>query len=167
MTIEPCTNPKVIKQILSDPELWERISQSTKIDDWEPCLDIDNSWFACWEGGEPIGCFLFEVCNESTIEIHINILKQYREEFSYKIGCEIIKLFSENPVFDKMIAAIPECCKDVYQYTIKFGFINEGINRLSIKKNGKLVNQIMLGITKSEAALWVQLKKVQNPSKKE
>jgi len=45
---------------------------------------------------------------------------------------------------------------EVYHFTKGFGFQDEGINRLSISKNGLLADQWRLGITRQEVAGMIQ-----------
>ena len=58
--------------------------------------------------------------------------------------------------YEKLNAEIPFIYPEVYHFTKNFGFQDEGINRLSISKNGLLVDQWRLGITRQEVANLIQ-----------
>ena len=87
--------------------------------------------------------------------IHAHILKEHRKH-ALEAGTAIIGWFINevHSDFKKLVAEIPVTYPDVYHYTKKFGFQDEGINRKSIMKKGQLVDQYRLGLTREEALLW-------------
>jgi len=139
--------------ILKDPEIFGRVAEDgIEIDDYMIPMDGQQCYMMIHLEDIPIGVWLLYPVNGSTLNIHCHVLKPYR---SYGIiaGNLIIEWFvNEAPKqYVKLNAEIPVIHPEVYHFTKKFGFIDEGINRLSIKKNGKIIDQWRLGLTKSEA----------------
>jgi len=153
--LEPTKDSQLIKTVLSDPELWERISEDgqkpehMKISVFDP-----HYWFRVMIDNEVAALVLFTQKGLHTINIHINVLKKYRKKYAKPIGKEIIRFFAEDApkAWQKMNAEIPVIFHDVYQFSLNCGLTQEGINRSSTLKNGEMMNQYYLGITRKEAA---------------
>ena len=56
----------------------------------------------------------------------------------------------EIKTINKVISIIPENQKKVYNFAKKVGFIDEGVNRHSYKRDGNIYDQWYLGITRNE-----------------
>jgi len=52
--------------------------------------------------------------------------------------------------FEKLVVEIPKNMPRLVNFAKRFGFIEEGINRKSVKQGGKLLDRICLGITAPE-----------------
>jgi len=57
---------------------------------------------------------------------------------------------------NKLICKIPTEFVDVYMFAKKHGFTDEGLDRQSIKKKGKILDRYILGMTMKEIKSWVQ-----------
>lgn len=152
----------LIKSIITDPELWERLKEDgINTDDYEPILGFGDLYLGAYVDDLLIGLFSYHKQNGSTISIHANILQKYRKQYAKEAGRLAIAYFAfdTHDTIQKLIAEIPVIYKDVYHFSLNNGLIKEGINRKSILKNGELVDTYMLGITKQEA-LAIQLERV-------
>lgn len=138
-----------------DDELFTRIAE----DGMEPenfSFNLDDGYFFMIEvEGKDIGFWMLHHINSTCLSIHANILKEHREH-ALKAGDLIVKWFynAAPSKYQKLIAEIPVIYPEVYHYTKKYGFHDEGINRKSIRKDGQLVDQYRLGLTREEASLW-------------
>lgn len=56
----------------------------------------------------------------------------------------------DNTSCEKMITNVPEYNKLAYRFAKSIGGVDEGTNRKSFKKEGILMDQYVLGITKEE-----------------
>ena len=147
---------------------------SDKIEDVEACLDRElfdriaedghaftehganlpyipgEMYFLIMSDRKPIGFWLLYPANSTTLNIHCNIRQEHRQH-----GKQAAKLIGEWFVYQcpenyqKLNAEIPTIYPDVYHFT-KSWMKDEGINRLSILKQGKLVDQWRLGVTRAE-----------------
>lgn len=155
MELIQTTSKSEIKKILFDDEIWSRISEDGQEKPDDILMNRGCHLKAISDKDEYVGLVFLHSINLSTIEVHINIIKRYRNDYAYVVGKEIIKLFTELPDrINKMICHIPVCYPDVYNFTIKFGFKAEGIRRESTYKSGSFIDEYCLGITKKEAREW-------------
>jgi len=146
-------NMEEIESILKDPEIFARIAEDD-IEPWEYEIPIDGNqcYMMIYVDDKPIGVWNLYPVGSSTLNIHCNILKEHRIH-AMEAGRLIVHWFAHNAPkqYVKLSAEIPQIYPDVYYFTKKFGFKDEGINRCSIKKAGKLVDQWRLGLTRDEA----------------
>lgn len=146
--------------ILKDDEMFPRIAEDGILpEDFEiPMLDSSCYWLMLNEG-VVIGVWCFYPVNSSTLNVHANILKEHREH-SKATSDLVLNWFADHAPaqYVKLNAEIPVVYKDVYNFTKKVGFTDEGTNRASIMKGGVLVDQHRLGLTRKEAiALYGEL----------
>jgi RimJ/RimL family protein N-acetyltransferase len=150
-------NLKIVEKFITeDDELWNRISEDgNKKEDFKLQENHYFWWIGCFnKRGVLVGLFWLHHVNNSSIQIHAHVKKEYREEYSFKCGKEIIKYFAKNfKSYNKLIAEIPVIYQDVIKFTLKFGFKFEGTNRKSVLKNGELLDQNRYGLLKSEVKL--------------
>lgn len=159
ITLKKAETVEEVEQILKDPELFDRIADDGwMVDDFEPPFDENHCYMMIILGDEAIGTWYLHPLNGSTLAIHCNILKEYREH-GKEAGRLIVEWFvNDCPVqYQKLNAEIPAVYPEVYHFTKKFGFNDEGINRLSIMKNGELTDQYRLGLTRNEAKSFLRL----------
>lgn len=159
MIAERTYEVSLIRDILMDPDIFGRIT-----DDSHARLEIDpqkECWVAMKLGtatdrnvfaphSDIAGVYCLHSLNAWTMQIHAHVLPQFREEYAMATGRAILKWFLEHTEYLKVVAEIPTCFPDVLKFTKKFGFKEEGCNRQSLMKDGELVDQVWLGITRSE-----------------
>ena len=137
--------------MIDDDEMYERSS-----DDFTP-KDIHKSlhsalWLQCEKDGEKMGLSAVKVASNSVLNIHIHIQKKFRGAGTIETGKIILRWVVENagPNFSKINTKIPVIYKDVIRFAHILGFKDEGVDRLSIMKGGKLIDRLNLGITFDE-----------------
>ena len=148
VTAERTDQPCVILDILSDPDIAERIR-----DDSDAALVFDverEAWVVMRDGDTVLGAYGLRPLNRYTLEIHAHILPEHRDQYAVETGWAILRWIVDNQDYAKILAEIPACYPDVIAFTKKFGFKQEGVNRLSVQKDGKMIDQIWLGITRQE-----------------
>ncbi len=146
MILQRTHNSELIKSVVST--MWNSVCEDGhKIEDFDPKPEQN-----CWVNIEDIGLYNLHPHNSTTLEIHAFILPNKRKENSVLTGKEILKWILENAPkqYQKIIAQVPFLYPNVKDFCINNGFQIEGINRLSHKKNGKIVDQWLLGITREE-----------------
>ncbi len=148
MIAERTYETSVIRDILMVPEIHARIT-----DDSHAQLKIDTeveSWVTMTAGDTLVGVYCLHPFNRWTLRIHAHVLAEHREKHAMDTGRAILEWFVDNTDYMKIIAEIPVCYPDVIKFTRKFGFQMEGCNRQSVMKDGKLIDQVSLGITRVE-----------------
>jgi len=128
--------------------MWDCVCEDGhSLKDFDPKPDEN-----CWLSIADIGMYNLHPHNSTTLERHAFILPAKRKENAMLTGKEILKWILENAPeqYQKIIAQVPSIYPNVKDFCIKNGFQVEGINRLSHKKNGEIVDQWLLGITREE-----------------
>lgn len=105
----------------------------------------------CFLKYKDFGLFILKPLSNTVLDIHPVFLKKGRGE-AYKAMGLALKWINENcgEHVNKIVAQYPEYRKEITLYATKCGFKKEGINRGSFLKNGKFLDQIMVGITRGE-----------------
>jgi len=159
MKLEPIEDLEVVREILTDPEMWDRIRED---DNEIEALNIPDSdellWLGVYTDDGLAGLFFIHNLNKTTIQLHAHILEPFRKQYAKEAGKLVITYFAYemDDRINKLIAEIPVCYPDVYQFSLNNGLKDEGINRNSILKNGEFIDQHRLGITKEEAKTCLQ-----------
>lgn len=144
MIVERTYDEELVRNMLF--HFLDRISE----DNAELEINVNKeAWILMSENDQNIGIYCLHPLNSVTLQIHAHVLPEFRR-FAYQTGVEILTWFLDNVKYDKIVAEIPKLYPDVYYFTKKFGFQDEGINRQSHKKYGKLHDTWYLGITRSE-----------------
>jgi len=146
MILERTHDVDYIKSVLA--EMWDCVCEDGHtLNDYKVETEAN-----CWIKMGDYGLYVLHPANGSTLEIHAFILPEHRKNHSLDTGKEILKwVANKSPEqYQKVIANVPHLYPNVKDFCIKNGFQIEGVNRLSHKKNGKLVDQWLLGITREE-----------------
>lgn len=145
-SVHVCKDTDYIKSVMLDPEMWDRCA-----DDYTDKTVIDKAsriWLVCYYYDVPMG--LASVRGESTsvVGVHIYIPKSNRGIHTKSIGLEVLRWIKSNarPQVHKVSTKIPVIHKDVIRFAHSLGFKDEGVDRLSMMKNGKLIDRLNLGM---------------------
>lgn len=150
MTAERTTDRALIERFVFNNVMWERSREDNTTKEM-PQEHIDSyavHFILVSEGGSPIGLMMCHETLSHTLEIHIKI-----EDRQYAIQAvwESLKWIVDNTDYQKVVTWVPEIypalrafCKN------KFGFIEEGCNRKSFLKKGKMHNMYLYGLTRDE-----------------
>lgn len=145
-------NKQLVRDIITHPDIFKTIAE-----DGFKLKDVDvNCVRDCWlvmdNGSQVVGVYKLHPHNSTTLQIHAHVLPEYRKEHSQDTGIEALRwILEEGPrEYEKVIAIIPCIYENVKRFTCSQGFIVEGINRKSYRKNGRIVDQWLLGITRDE-----------------
>lgn len=141
---------ELITSIMTRPDIWEDIAEDGQIEsDFCPQVD-DECWLLMSDGVDVVGLYNVHARNVITAEIHAHVLPEYRQAHSINTGRAALDWIIKNTTYQKIVANIPIIFENVKKFTCGFGFQVEGINRASYLKNGEIVDQYMLGITRAE-----------------
>ena len=150
MNVERTFDTELIKGIMSRADMWDTVAEDGQDpDDYAP--DVNGEcWLLLTVDDKPIGAYCVHQRNAVTLEIHAQVLPEFRKEHSTESGTKVLKWILDNTECQKVIAQIPAIYPNVKRFTESFGFQVEGENRMSYLKNGELHNQWLLGITREE-----------------
>ena len=148
MIVERTKDKSIISKILNDDDIFNAIAEDgCKKGEFDP--DVDGEIWVSVVHGELMGVCNFHAINKITIQGHIHILKKHRKH-SLLAANSIYRWLLDNSGFLKLNVEIPSCHINVMKYCKAIGFSLEGLNRLSYLKGGKVLDQVLLGITRSE-----------------
>ncbi len=151
MRITRTFDPEIVKSVMLSPEIWETVAEDNQLPElFEPEM-VSDCWLQVAADDELVGLYNIHATNAVTLEIHCQILPEYREEHAKESSRHVLQWILDNaPEYEKVIAQIPTLYPEVKHFTLNAGFQEEGLNRLSYRKNGTLYDQWLLGITKAE-----------------
>lgn len=131
-------------------DLWDSVSEDGVEQPYWPDV-VNEYWIGIYEDGLS-GIYRIHAINGVTWQIHAFMVERTNAKES---GKAILEWFYNMNIGNKLIAEIPEIYPNVYHFTKNQGFKDEGVNRASFLKNGNIVDQKRLGITREE--IWFQL----------
>lgn len=152
--IEVCDNEVEIRSVMiDDAEMFERSRNDATSPDAE--LAGRGIWLKCTSspGGEVKALCFLRPESPFAIDVHIHIPKKYRGAGTVDIGTEFIRwiLINNKGTLIKFNTRIPLMFRDVILYAMKLGFRREGTDRMSIIKDGVVMDMAILGMTFEEA----------------
>ena len=151
MTIEPVCDMQIIKNIITNPEIWKLATEGdVDPESYQPLFDNQCCWLVAIDNNEIAGLIFIHNDNAKSIKFHPYLLPKFKGN-----GVKFIKSFLTWSVInlqkiEKVIITLPACYKRQFKLAKSIGFIEEGINRLSYFKDGVMIDQYNLGLTREE-----------------
>ena len=142
ITIEHVNDVNAIKSILKADYDTVIYDGCPSFEDFEP--DMENSlWFILYKNGYTSGLIKLENLNWTTWIPHIIIKPEYRGSGSEQWGRMVVQYMKERiPEVTFLVMSPYEAAKE---YALRMGFQLIGVLPKSIKKNGELMDQYILG----------------------
>ena len=152
MRVQRVNNARLVESVLTEPDLWDAISEDDGGAPEDYCIDLDGMYAIALLGGEEdelIGFVLGRHYTDTIIETHVAISpKHWGNEDNVELGREAIQLLLEASGADKLVASIPVTDKEVLRFAQRVGFQREGINKKSFRRDGELLDQYYVGLTR-------------------
>ena len=144
-----------IKSVLG--VIWSDISEHGAVLD-EFTLKEDDVWLGVIVDGNCIGFVQLTAWNGTTLEIHSNILPDYRQLYTEGANFFIMKWILDYVElrFEKLVAFVPEDSVNVISFALKHGWKHEGCITQSYHKDGKLMDLHVLGITFEQITKYLE-----------
>lgn len=144
MIIERTYNVDHIKQVLTDPGIWECIGgEEGDQSSYEP--KIDEIWLTSYNNGSPIGMFNVHKTDLGLYQCHVQVLPEYRRD-ALEFGSRVLDWVWEHTEINKLIALIPETFENVKNFAITQGFEIEGFLTNTHEQGGHLFGNWLLAI---------------------
>lgn len=150
----------IIKKIMFNPVIWKSCAEDGQTQEEYKFEMKAHCWLILEVDEKVIGAYNIHANNAVTLELHAHVLPEFRKQYAFETGDTVLKwILEESPdQYQKLVAQIPAYHKNVIDFTLAHGFKKEGINRLSYKIDGKLYDQCLLGITRSEIEDYLRVK---------
>ena len=128
----------LIREILTEPRIWDVIAEDGE---QSGMFEVDlnkNIFLALNHGDICIGIYVLHAFNGCTLQIHANMIAEYRKEFATECGEKVLDWFRDNgpEKYEKLIALIPNIYPHVYHFTLNRGFKDEGLLTKAYRKKG-------------------------------
>jgi len=133
----------VCVEIISNPEIWEVISEDTATLEGNIPDVVNDIWLAVYNDNILIGVCRFHQKWLNTVQGHIQILKKYRE-FSIDAGKCIIEWIVNNTEYKNVYTEVPSIYSNVINFLKMFDFKESGKIRDCYTKDQKLTDIVIL-----------------------
>ncbi len=139
--------PDIVKPIMF--RLWDYIAEDgVSMESFSPDMH-GEAWLLAHDGDKIIGCFNFHALGVCTLQVHAQILPEYRKEYSEKAGRAALDFFLSTG-YNRLFAEVPVIHPNVKKFCEKMGMTEESISRGSYKKNGEIIDQSVMVILRAE-----------------
>ncbi len=152
ITLQPLSDIDVINRVILDAAVNDDISDDASKNHEIQQLPHSFECLGIYQDKEIKGLFMLAPQNAVTAEIHTCLLLRGKEAF------QAGKLLLEH-LFSKYLKAIsytPSSNRKALIYAIGLGFKKEGVLTQSFLKNGVLLDQTLVGLTKGEYLCQLQ-----------
>tara|TARA_R110000850_G_scaffold264893_1_gene394190 strand:- start:22 stop:486 length:465 start_codon:yes stop_codon:yes gene_type:complete len=151
MILERTVDLLEIKSFMMLPEIYALASEdgaSLNPDFTESGREI---WVLAIEDDSVVGIVHCHLENGAAAWLHPYILRSHKKEYLL-LGKLFLQWFDKYfPVeIQKLNAYIPTYANKAYKLAMSAGFKDEGLNRMSYKKNGKLWDRHLVGVIRGE-----------------
>jgi len=147
-----------IMKVVLDTEMWARVSEDTQSpENFAVVFAPDIHWIGVYIYETIVGVYLIHRTGVYTATVHINILKKYRRLYAQDSVVLIYQYIINHTDYKKLETTIPVIYESVLDFALWAGFKIEGISRASVFKNNAMIDQYMVGITKTEINDWIDM----------
>ena len=138
----------LILQILSDPIIFDQISEDgVLIGDITPDV-INDYWVAFWAGETVIGVFQIKQIFAQMYEAHIHVLPEYRKQYTQECGAVMWNWIDETFKSGLIYTNVPLFCQNVRDFLLRFEFTEVGILKGAWRKRG------------AQHEMWIMTRKI-------
>lgn len=154
MEVRQVNNPDLIREFITQPDLYDRLSEdhSASTDSWIPNLhlslwamvyDVIDDELDIW------GMFAFVPETQIVYRFHPAISPQHwGDKQNVEAGKLVLEWFWEHTDALKLVGKAPVIYPDALKWGQRLGFKREGIQRNSFLKNGELHDQYHVGLNR-------------------
>jgi RimJ/RimL family protein N-acetyltransferase len=150
MKIERTHDMALVAAIMKDPAIWPHIHEDGTTDDFQPVDHEGFHWMLVTDDDGPLGVFLVHARGEVCFEMHTCLLPKCWGKHAASAAQLLAGWAFNEAGCQKLVTSVPAYNRLALRFAKAGGMQQEGINRASYLRNGELVDQIMLGITKQE-----------------
>jgi RimJ/RimL family protein N-acetyltransferase len=153
MTFERTMDYGLIKWIITRPEIWAHATDdfSTAAEEFEPAKS-DMVWYVLVrDGDELLGMFMLVPENAICWKVHTCMLANAWGRKAKQAAKEGIDWVWKNMPAMRLVTDVPEYNRQASIFARWAGMTQFGLNPKSYRKNGKLMDVMLLGISHPEA----------------
>lgn len=152
ITLQPLNDLDLINRVILDTAVNDDISDDASKNHELQQLPHTFECLGIYQNEEVKGLFMLVPQNAVTAEIHTCLLLRGKEAF--QAGEILLDYLFSN--YQKAISYTPSTNKKALFYALRLGFKKEGVLTQSFLKNGELLDQTLVGLTKGEYLCQLQ-----------
>ena len=140
---------------MTSDELWNSVSEDGSVgkEEYAATVDMEGMYvLALLTGHEDTlihGFVIGRHITSTVVETHVAISPDFwGHEDNVPLGKLACTWLLTLPGVEKLVASIPVPDKQVLRYSQRVGFQREGVNKQSFLRNGELLDQYYVGMTK-------------------
>jgi len=150
ITFERTNDFHLVKKIATHPKLWPLISDDLSPDrhQWEPSQNPEI-WYVLARGnGVPMGLFVFLPENPVHWRSHVCILPEFWGDIAAMACTLVFRWMWKLTKCERITGTIPISNRRAIAFAVRCGMTQYGVNPKSVLRNGRLEDQVLLGISK-------------------
>jgi RimJ/RimL family protein N-acetyltransferase len=150
MRVQRVYNQELLRSVILQPRLWKAISEDGSIGPDQYYPDMESIYAIALTHEDALhGFVLGREYTDSVSEIHIAIAPDYwGHEHNVELGKMGTTALFEQTGAQKLVASIPVDDKEVLRFAQRVGFQREGVNKQSFRRDGQLLDQYYVGLTR-------------------
>jgi RimJ/RimL family protein N-acetyltransferase len=151
MILERTKDLELIKTFMMQPDIYKYASEDNAVTSPEFTESGHEIWLLAIEDNKAIGIVNSHLENGTAAWFHPYIMRSHKDKYLALVNL-FLKWFDQFfPVeIQKLNAYIPTYARKAYEIAMRAGFKDEGLNRMSHLKNGKLWDRHLVGMIRSE-----------------
>lgn len=150
MTFERTFDYALVKAIITHPAIYPHVSDdfSPSAEEYKP-IESEFVWYVkVKDDGEILGVWIFVPENAICWKIHTCLLPTAWGARAAKAAKMMAQWIWKNTQCVRIITDVPETNRLALMFALKSGMTRYGMNPKSYMKDGKLLDQVVLGISK-------------------
>ena len=137
--------------LLRYPAIWDAITDdfSAPVEEYLP-VDNEGFWYVlAMEDGEPFGWFAF--FPENAVSYVLHTVMPLNAGARRALGMAIEWMFEQVPQLSRVVTMVPSYNAIAQRFAVRAGLRQYGRNPKSFQKGGKLCDQLLYGVSRTEA----------------
>ncbi len=150
ISFERTTDEDLIRNIVTHPDVYPHLTDdfSPKAEDWKPPTGDPFSWVIAQEADEILGIFMLAQENPIFSYVSCAFLPEAGDERAKKAAMAAVEWVWANTKYLRLVAHIPGWDKRGLSHADAAGMKYVGNHPSACAKNGRLWNQIIMGISR-------------------
>ena len=153
ITFERTHNYDIVRRVMTHPQIWPFISDdgSPAHQDYRPA-EGEHIWYVlAWDHGEELlGLWMFHPQNAVCWEVHTCLLPCAWGERAYIAARALPEWIWQHTPCRRIVTNVPSSNRLALRFALRAGMSIYGCNKASYLKNGRLCDQLCLGLSKPE-----------------
>ena len=148
MHIERTHDMAYVRGVITHPAIWPHVADDTCDRDQYVPTDDDSIYWLMPVDGVPLGVFMVHPHSAVCFEVHTALLPHAWGGSANKAACALIEWVFSRTGCRKLITHVPAYNRRALAFAKRAGMVEEGNNRKSFLRDGVLMDQYLLGISK-------------------